>query len=82
VVPTPFDPPSPCGDQRYAREIYTIDDPELAAAFVARLGVDLQNSECPPEIRQLGRTIVRWSAQISAWHTAGCPTGRPKRRTT
>jgi transposase len=57
------------------REIYTIDDPELAAAFVARLGVDLQGRECPPEVRQLGRTIVRWSAQISAWHTARASNG-------
>lgn len=57
------------------REIYTIDDPGLAAQFVARLGVDLQDRECPPEVRQLGRTIVRWSAQISAWHVARVSNG-------
>lgn len=57
------------------REIYTIDDPELAADFVARLGVDLQDSECPPEVRQLGRTIVKWKAQICAWHVARVSNG-------
>jgi transposase len=57
------------------REIYTIADPTLAAEFVGRLGVDLQDSECPPEIRQLGRTIVKWSAQITAWHVARVSNG-------
>ncbi len=57
------------------REIYTIDDPTLAAQFVTRLGVDLQDSECPSEVRQLGRTIVRWSSQISAWHVARVSNG-------
>ncbi len=51
------------------REIYTIDDPTLAAQFVTRLGVDLQTPSVV-EVRQLGRTIVRWSSQISAWHVA------------
>lgn len=50
------------------RSIYDIDDPATAAEFVARFGHDLQDDSCPPEIRQLGRTIVRWHSQISAWH--------------
>ena len=57
------------------REIYTIDDPALAADFVARLGLDLQDPECPPEVRQLGRTITRWKTQICAWHTARVSNG-------
>ncbi len=50
------------------RGIYDIDDADLAAEFVERLGHDLQDNDCPPQIRQLGRTIVRWADQISAWH--------------
>jgi transposase len=57
------------------RGIYTIDDPDLAVEFVARLGHDLQDDSCPPEIRQLGRTIVRWHQQISAWHRARVSNG-------
>jgi transposase len=65
----------PCGEVRMAwhskeviRSIYDIGDPDLAAEFVARLGHDLQDESCPPEVRQLGRTIVRWRTQIAAWH--------------
>lgn len=57
------------------RSVYDIDDPALAVEFVERLGVDLQDDSCPPEVRQLGRTIVRWSAQIAAWHQAHVSNG-------
>lgn len=57
------------------REIYAIADPVLATEFVARLADDLQDRECPPEVRQLGRTIGRWAAQISACHGARAPNG-------
>ena len=57
------------------RNIYQIDDPEVAAEFVTRLGHDLQDESCPPEIRQLGRTIIRWHAQITAWHQARVSNG-------
>jgi transposase len=57
------------------RQIYDIDEPELAVDFVARLGVDLQDESCPPEVRQLGRTIVRWRDQIAAWHQARVSNG-------
>jgi transposase len=57
------------------RGIYDIDDPALAAEFVARLGHDLQDDSCPPEVRQLGRTIVRWADQIAAWHHARVTNG-------
>jgi len=57
------------------REIYTIADPALAAEFVTRLGIDLQDRYHPPEVRQLGRTIKRWAAQISAWHAARVSNG-------
>jgi transposase len=57
------------------RSIYDIDDPDLAVEFVERLGVDMQDDSCPPELHQLGRTIVRWSAQIAAWHQAHVSNG-------
>lgn len=72
----------PRGDVRTAwhtketvRGIYDIADPDLAAEFVERLGHDLQDESCPPEVRQLGRTIVRWRHQIAAWHRARVSNG-------
>ena len=26
--------------------------------------------DCPPEVRQLGRTMRKWRTQIAAWHKA------------
>jgi transposase len=57
------------------RSVYGIADPDLAVEFVERLGVDLQDDSCPAEVRQLGRTIARWSAQIAAWHQARVSNG-------
>lgn len=57
------------------RSIYDIVDPALADEFVARLGGDLQDESCPPEIRQLGRTITRWRHQIAAWHRSRVSNG-------
>jgi transposase len=64
------------------RQLYDHHDPTLALESVTRLGADLQDDSCPPEVRQLGRTLVRWRHQIAAWHQARCRTGRPKRSTT
>jgi transposase len=52
------------------RSIYEITDPQLAGNFVDQLGQDLQDESCPPEVRSLGRTILRWRDQIAAWHQA------------
>jgi len=52
------------------RSIYEIPDADVAAEFVTQLGVDLQDESCPVEVRQLGRTILRWKDQIAAWHQA------------
>ena len=57
------------------RSIYDHTDAELAGAFVDRLGHDLQDASCPPEVRQLGRTIVRWRHQMVAWHRAHVTNG-------
>jgi transposase len=57
------------------REIYTIEDPDLAVEFVDRLAQDLQDESCPPEMNRLGRTIARWAAQICAWHRSRVSNG-------
>lgn len=57
------------------RSIYDHHDEGLALEFVTRLGGDLQDASCPPEVRQLGRTIIRWRQQIAAWHGAHVSNG-------
>jgi len=57
------------------RSIYDHHDPDLAVTFVDRLGHDLQDQSCPPEIRQLGRTLLRWKQPIAAWHQAHVSNG-------
>ncbi|MBP8180585.1 MAG: transposase [Acidimicrobiia bacterium] len=49
-------------------------DPDTAFAWVTRLATDLQD-ESPPEVRQLGCTLQRWSHQIAAWHHAQVSNG-------
>jgi transposase len=57
------------------RSIYDHSNAAVALEFVDRLGIDLQHESCPPEIRQLGRTIRRWKHQIAAWHQAHLSNG-------
>lgn len=57
------------------RQLFEPVDPDVALEFVSRLGVDLQDESCPPEVNQLGRTIVRWRHQIAAWHHAHVSNG-------
>ncbi len=57
------------------RSIYDHTSPELALEFVTRLGQDLQDGSCPPEVRQLGRTITKWRNEIAAWHQAHVSNG-------
>jgi hypothetical protein len=49
------------------RSILYIGDPDLAGEFVTQLAGDVQDDSCPPEVRSLGRNIVRWRDQIVAW---------------
>jgi transposase len=35
----------------------------------------MQDRDCPPEVRQLGRTLRRWREQIAAWHDAQVSNG-------
>jgi transposase len=57
------------------RSIYDHTDTGLADEFVERLGHDLQDVSCPPEIHSLGRTLLRWKDQIVAWHKAHVSNG-------
>jgi transposase len=57
------------------RALYFHTDPDLALEWVTRLGHDLQDDDCPPEIRRLGRTLIRWRHQIAAWHQAHVSNG-------
>lgn len=57
------------------RGIYDINDTDTAHEFVAQLGLDLQDDDCPTEVRSLGRTLRRWLDQIVAWHHARVSNG-------
>ena len=57
------------------RQLYLHTDSALALEWVTRLGHDLQDGDCPPEVRQLGRTLIRWRHQIAAWHWAQVTNG-------
>lgn len=57
------------------RQLYEHTDPDLAVDFVDRLGHDLQDESCPPEVNALGRTLIRWRDQIAAWHQAHVSNG-------
>ena len=57
------------------RELYAHRDPDLALEWVDQLSADMRDRDCPPEIRQLGRTMRRWREQIAAWHGAQVTNG-------
>jgi len=57
------------------RELYSHRDPELALEWVDQLSADMRDRGCPPEVRQLGRTMQRWRTQIAAWHQAQVTNG-------
>ena len=57
------------------RGIYGIDSPVLALRYTLQLADDLQHESCPPEINKLGRTIARWTPQITNWHISKVTNG-------
>ena len=50
--------------------VYRRENGEVTLEFVTRLGHDLQDESCSPEVRSLGSTLLRWKHQIAAWHEA------------
>ena len=50
------------------RSIYGIDSTALALRYTLDLADTLQDESCPPELNRLGRTIARWTPQITNWH--------------
>jgi transposase len=48
---------------------------EDADGYLAELVESLLDADMPGELRQLGRTLRRWSAQIVAWHRAQVTNG-------
>ncbi len=46
----------------------------LALEFITQLSQDFKNA-APPEVRSLGRTLLKWKSQIVAWHQAHVTNG-------
>ncbi|MDK1011593.1 MAG: transposase, partial [Actinomycetota bacterium] len=57
------------------RDIYVHTDPDVADQYVERLGRDLQDASHPDEVQSMGRTLIRWKDQITAWHKAHVSNG-------
>lgn len=57
------------------RGIYGIDNATEADTFVTELTDDLLDTDHPPEVRSLGRTLHRWHDQIVAWHRSRVTNG-------
>jgi transposase len=56
------------------RSLYDHENEALALEFITRLGQDFKNA-APPEVRSLGRTLLKWKSQIVAWHQAHVTNG-------
>ncbi len=57
------------------RGIYDIDDTDAAREYLDELIADMLDSEMPPEVRSLARTLKRWRDHIVAWHRARVTNG-------
>ena len=57
------------------RGLYDLDDPDVAAGFLAELVADMAEPAMPPEVRSLAGTLRRWRDQILAWHKARVSNG-------
>ena len=58
------------------RSIYDHTDPDARRASSSTgSATTSKTTSCPPEVRQLGRTILRWRDQIVAWHRAHVSNG-------
>lgn len=56
------------------RSLYDHENEALALKFITRLGHDFKDA-APPEVRSLGRTLLKWKSQIVAWHQAHVTNG-------
>lgn len=77
-----LDAGDPYGEVRQAwhaketvRGIYQITSPVEALRYTLRLADTLKDESCPPEINRLGRTIQRWTTQITNWHISKVTNG-------
>ena len=50
------------------RELYGHQDQDTALRWIDALADDLCDKLRPPEVRSLGRTLMRWRTEITAWH--------------
>ena len=50
------------------RGLYDIDCSQLADTYLRELTDNLTDTDCPPELSRLGRTLRRWHHQILNWH--------------
>jgi len=57
------------------RGLYGIDCAQLAGAYLTELAENLTDTDCPPELRRLGRTLSRWHQAIVNWHRARVTNG-------
>ena len=57
------------------RGLYDIDCAQLAGAYLGELAENLTDTDCPPELRRLGRTLSRWHTAIINWHRARVTNG-------
>jgi hypothetical protein len=79
----------PRGEVRLARHatetlrgLYDITSPELAGEYLTELTENLADSDRPPELRRLGRTLDRRHTQIVTWHRARVTNGPTEPSTT
>jgi transposase len=56
------------------RSLYYHENEALALEFIIQLGQDFKDA-APPEVRSLGRTLLKWKSQIVAWHQAHVTNG-------
>ncbi len=57
------------------RELYQLDDPDLALDWVTELAETCTDPGYGPEVRRLGRTLKRWAEPIAAWHASRATNG-------
>lgn len=67
--------PTPTMRRKPSGSSNDIPDPVLAERYLGALADDLQDSEFPPEVRSLGRTLKRWMRQICNWTLARASNG-------